>query len=232
MKTGTHHTVVVFDVLGTLVDQAGSLQRLVAAATGISGRAAATAVDAWLDHVARAERAIVERRRAFVRGHVLNAEAVTRLAADGLLPPGHHHELATAFQRLRPWPDTVTGLDRLAAAVTVLGLSNASRRDLTGLSAATGMRWHQLLSAEDADTVKPDPAVYELALSAVPAAAAPPFMAAAHAWDLRAAAAAGMRTAYVPRPAGDPPRPDDHFDLVADDLADLHAQLLALPENT
>jgi 2-haloacid dehalogenase len=54
-----------------------------------------------------------------------------------------------------------------------------------------------------------------------------PVMVAAHAWDLRAAADVGLRTAYVPRPGGDPPRDDDAFDLVAADLADLHAQLVA-----
>lgn len=151
--TGRARPAVVFDVLGTLVDQAGSLERQVS---------------------------------------------------------------------------RVAGLDRLATVVTVLGLSNASRRVLTGLSAASGMRWHQVLSAEDAGTCKPDPAIYELAVDTVPAGANPPFMAAAHAWDLRAAAAAGMRTAYVSRPDGDPPAPDDAFDLHATGLDDLHAKLLAL----
>jgi 2-haloacid dehalogenase len=89
------------------------------------------------------------------------------------------------------------------------------------------MRWHQVLSAEDAGTYKPDPAIYELAMRSVPTSAGPPFMVAAHAWDLRAAAAIGMRTAYVPRPNGDPPRPDDEFDVVATSLTDLHARLVA-----
>jgi len=92
--------------------------------------------------------------------------------------------------------------------------------------------WHRALSAEDAQTYKPAPALYEAAVAA--AADAPPgggdtprpVMVAAHAWDLRAAARAGMRTAYVPRPGGDAPRDDDGFDLHARDLADLHARLL------
>lgn len=49
-------------------------------------------------------------------------------------------------------------------------------------------------------------------------------MVAAHAWDLRAAAATGMRTAYVPRPNGDPPADGDDFDLYAEDLVDLRAK--------
>lgn len=226
-RTGTARPIVVFDVLGTLVDQAGSLTNEVSAVGGIGGQAAAEVVRSWLGHVADQERAIVGHRRAFVPSHELDLEALGRLAGEGRLPRAGVAALAGASERLLPWPDTVAGLDLLAADVTVLGLSNASRRVLTGLSSSSRMRWHQVLSAEDAGTYKPDPAVYELAVNSVPPGAGPPFLAAAHAWDLRAAAAAGMRTAYVPRPDGDPPGPDDSFDLYAASLEDLHAQLLA-----
>jgi 2-haloacid dehalogenase len=56
-------------------------------------------------------------------------------------------------------------------------------------------------------------------------------MVAAHAGDLWAAAAEGLRTAYVHRPlewgsaaAGEKP-PDDAFDVLADDFVDLAARL-------
>lgn len=222
---------MVFDVLGTLVDQAGSLERQVSRVVGLDGEVAAEVVRGWLGHVAAQERAIVERRRPFTPSHELDLEALRWLTDQGLLPAGSAAGLAEASQLLQPWPDTVAGLDRLAADATVLGLSNAGRRVLTGLSAATGMRWHQVLSAEDAGTYKPDPAIYQLAVDTVPAGANPPFMAAAHAWDLRAAAEAGMRTAYVPRPDGDPPAPDDTFDLHTTGLDDLRTKLLALTED-
>jgi 2-haloacid dehalogenase len=221
----TARPTVVFDVLGTLVDQAGSLRRRVAEATGSDDGAAADVVARWLDHVADQERAIVERRRPFAPSHVLDREALDALTRQGLLSPDAADALADAGERLEPWPDTVDGLDRLSADVTVLGLSNASRRALAGLSAGAGLRWHQVLSAEDAGTYKPGREVYELALRSVPATSGPPFLVAAHAWDLRGAAAAGLRTAYVPRPDGDAPGQDDTFDLYAADLKDLHAQL-------
>ena len=50
-------------------------------------------------------------------------------------------------------------------------------------------------------------------------------MVAAHAWDLRGAAAVGLRTAYVARPVGDPPSTEDRFDLHARGLDDLADQL-------
>lgn len=68
-----------------------------------------------------------------------------------------------------------------------------------------------------------------LALSATPVDAAPPYIwSRAHSWDLRAAAKAGLRTTYVPRPGGDPPAADDTFELYADDLVQWHAMLRVL----
>lgn len=229
---GTNSLAVVFDVLGTLVDHAGSLAQRVSAVAGIESGAAANVVRQWIDHVSAQEREIIDGRRAFAPSHELDADALTWLAGEGLLPPGSVAGLADASEWLRPWPDTVDGLDLLAADVMVLGLSNASRRVLAGLSGRSGLRWHQVLSGEDAGTYKPDPGIYELAMASVPAGSDPPFKVAAHAWDLRAAAAAGMRTAYVPRPDGDPPGPDDTFDLHATSIRDLHAQLLTLAKNT
>ncbi|WP_020017152.1 haloacid dehalogenase type II [Promicromonospora sukumoe] len=228
----TARPTVVFDVLGTLVDQAGSLRRRVAEATGSDDGVAADVVTRWLGHLAEQERAVVEQRRPFAPSHVLDREALDALAREGVMTADAVGALADAGERLEPWPDTVDGLDRLSADVTVIGLSNASRRSLAGLSASAGLRWHQVLSAEDAGTYKPARELYELALRSVPTTSGPTFMVAAHAWDLRGAAAAGLRTAYVPRPDGDAPGPDDTFDLYATDLEDLHAQLLALPEDT
>ncbi|MBO0609101.1 haloacid dehalogenase type II [Myceligenerans salitolerans] len=218
---------VVFDVLGTLVDQAGSLRDEVSEAAGLDAVEADPVVEAWLGHVARQQQAIVEGDRPFVPGHALDREALEWLADGGLLPAGAVGRLASASERLRPWPDAVAGLDLLSRDMTVIGLSNADRRTLAGLSGNRGLRWHQVLSAQDAGTYKPAAAVYATAVAAAPSDAGTPVMVAAHAWDLRAAAAAGMGTAYVPRPGGDAPRPGDSFDLRADDLQDLHRLLTA-----
>lgn len=226
----TARPTVVFDVLGTLVDQTGSMERHVTATAGIDGAAAAEVARRWLGHVAEQERAIVEGRRAFVPSHELDGEALSMLVREDLLLPEAAARLTDAAEHVQPWPDTVAGLDLLAADVTVLGLSNASRQVLAGISTNAGLRWHQVLSSEDARTYKPDPAIYELAKASTPGGSDTPYLVAAHAWDLRAAAAAGMRTAYVPRSDGDPPGPGDTFDLQATSLLDLHAQLLDLIE--
>lgn len=228
---GTARPTLVFDVLGTLVDQTGSMERRVTAAAGIDSGVAAEVARRWLGHVAEQERAIVEGRRAFVPSHELDGEALSLLVREDLLLPDAAARLTDASEWLEPWPDSVTGLELLAADFTVLGVSNASRRVLAGISTNAGLRWHQVLSSEDARTYKPDQAIYALANDSAPTGSGTPFMVAAHAWDLRAAAKAGMRTAYVPRSDGDPPGPDDAFDLRATTLLDLRAQLLDLAES-
>ncbi|MGI5188192.1 haloacid dehalogenase type II [Promicromonospora sp. CA-289599] len=228
---GTTRPTLVFDVLGTLVDQTGSMERRVTAVAGIDSGAAAEVARRWLGHVAEQERSIVEGRRAFVPSHELDGEALGALVREDLLRPDAAARLADASEWLQPWPDSVAGLDLLAADFSVLGVSNASRRVLAGISTKAGMRWHQVLSSQDARTYKPDPAIYALAIDSAPTGSGTPVMVAAHAWDLRAAAKAGMRTAYVPRPDGDPPGPDDTFDLRATNLLDLHGQLLDLAEH-
>ncbi|MFI2294531.1 HAD-IA family hydrolase [Isoptericola sp. NPDC019571] len=224
--------VLVFDVLGTLVDQAGSLEAAVQGA-GLDAGTARGVVTTWLGRVADRERDAVAGRRGFAPSGVLDREVLAGLAAEGALPASAVDRLATAAERLRPWPDSVAGVAALARDFTVLGLSNADRRTLAALRGDAGLAWHEVLSAEDVGTYKPDPALYVAAVAAATggatgeASAGPPVMVAAHAWDLRAAAAVGMRTAYVPRPQGDAPRDDDAFDLHAADLADLHGRLLA-----
>lgn len=222
---GAERPVLVFDVLGTLVDQSGSLAAHLSATAGLDSVEAASVAHTWLGYVAAEEREIVAGRRSFAASHVLDREAVDRLVDDGSVPRESAEVLSRASEHLTPWPDSLDGLEALSRFSTVVGLSNASRRVLAAVSGNAGMRWHQVLSAEDARTYKPDRALYEVALAASPASADPPIMVAAHAWDLRAAASTGMRTAYVPRPNGDAPLPNDDFDYAATSLEDLCAQL-------
>lgn len=218
--------LIVFDVLGTLVDQAGSMRRQVRAATGWNATDSDKLVTKWLDEVAMREREIIAGDAPFSPSHDLDAAVLAHLVAEGTLPAELSAPLANASRHLEPWPDSVEGLARLAEDMTVVGLSNASHRVLIDVIEGSGMSWHRTLSAEDARTYKPAPEIYQLALAAAPAGTKP-YLVAAHAWDLRAAASVGMRTAYVPRPGGDAPTDDDAFDVYADDLAHLHALLRA-----
>lgn len=218
---------VVFDVLGTLVDEPAGIRAAIAAAAPSHDEAAVEELlGVWQAHIAREQERIVAGQRVFAPSEVLDAEAAALVAQHaGTADPATVAALATAGHRVPPWPDTHSGLARLAERYPLIGLSNASHSALLRLNAHAGLRWHQALSAQAASTYKPAAAVYRLA---VDVAACPPerlLMVAAHAWDLRGARAVGLRTAYVARPVGDPPTAGDGFDLHAQGLDDLAEQL-------
>ncbi|MDA2814418.1 haloacid dehalogenase type II [Nocardiopsis sp. RSe5-2] len=220
---------LVFDVLGTLVDEpAGIRSGIRAFAPALDDVAVERLLALWQDHVAHEQAAIGDGERPYRDSAALDREAARRVA-DAAGPDGTAsaavEALAASARRLPPWPDTTDGLARLAERFPLVGLSNASRAALLELDAHAGLRWHLAVSAEDARAYKPSPEVYRLA---VEASGRPPerlLMVAAHAWDLRGAQRVGMRTAYVRRPVGDPPASSDRFDLYADGLADLAEQL-------
>ncbi|MFF0746937.1 haloacid dehalogenase type II [Streptomyces sp. NPDC004111] len=218
---------LVFDVLGTLVDEpAGIRAGIREFAPSLDGPEVERLLSLWQRHVDREQRRVLDGARPYLTTEELDREAA-RLVADaaGAGDAAAVEALALSARRLPPWPDTVAGLARLAEHFPLIGLSNAGRTALLEINAHAGLRWHQALSAEDARTYKPDPAVYQLAVTA---SGRPPerlLMVAAHAWDLRGAQRLGLRTAYVARPVGDPPAPSDTFDLHATGLADLARRL-------
>jgi 2-haloacid dehalogenase len=136
-----------------------------------------------------------------------------------------------AWHRLIPWSDTVAGLNRLKTKYVITTLSNGNVSLLTNMAKNAGLPWDAVLSAELAKHYKPDPQAY---LTAADLLSLPPeqvMMVAAHPGDLRAAARAGLRTAYVIRPLERGPgrpvnrNPDGEFDYTAEDFIDLARQL-------
>jgi 2-haloacid dehalogenase len=222
--------MIVFDVLGTMVDEPGGIRRAVRAALpGVAAPGAEELGGLWSRYADEQRQEMIAGRRPYASSTVIGLEAATRVAARaGVSDKETVQELAARAQRLEPWPDSVAALDRLASRFPVVGLSNASHAALTRISAHAGLRWHQVLSAQDAHSHKPHPDVYRLAIAN---AGCPPerlLMVAAHAWDLRGAQALGMRTAYVERPAGDAPGSGDSFDLTVKDLYALAITLNAI----
>jgi 2-haloacid dehalogenase len=94
-----------------------------------------------------------------------------------------------------------------------------------------GLPWDTVLGAEIARAYKPQPAVYLASASALGLVPAEVMMVAAHNGDLAAARAAGLKTAFVPRPSEYGPgqtsdlNPDSDWDAMASDLNDLARKL-------
>lgn len=219
--------VVVFDVLGTLVDEPAGLRSAIRAAVPTADPPTVDALTArWQQYVAEQQSEIAAGGRSFFDSAVLDAEAAelvlqeaARLgAATDPVAAGH---LATASERLPPWPDSVAELERIARRVPILALSNATPATLLRLAANTGLRWHEAVSADAATGYKPAPALYRRAIEIAHRPAARILMVAAHAWDLRAAQSCAMSTCFVARPVGDPPNASDRFGAIVEGLSAL-----------
>jgi len=219
---------IVFDILGTMVDEPSGIRRgLRTILPDLDDAGTSELLEAWGRYVEEQQHQVLADRRPYAASTVIDLEVAARVAADaGISDPDAVRELAASAQRLDPWRDSVQALDRIASRFPVVGLSNASHSALTRISAHAGLRWHQVLSAEDAHSYKPHPDVYRLAITNAGCSPDRLLMVAAHAWDLRGAQAVGMRTAYVERPVGDPPSATDSFDLYATSLDDLASTLL------
>lgn len=72
-------------------------------------------------------------------------------------------EINSVWQRLKPWPDVIPRLRRLKQKYILATLSNADLADIVKLAKQSDLPWDLILTSELAQTVKPDPRVYQLA---------------------------------------------------------------------
>ena len=228
---------LAFDVFGTVVDWRSSIAAegaRVGAEKGMEGIDWVAFADSWREGYTPS----MDRVRL---GKIpwTNIDGLHRMILDDLLEElgieglteEEKDKLSRAWHRLTPWPDTVAGLTRLRQRFTIAPLSNGNFALLTNMAKNAGLPWDCILSAELARHYKPDPVVYSTAAELLGLPPAHVMMVAAHAFDLKAAQAVGMRAAYVHRPLefgpDHPPEDvaDEAFDVFADDFEDLADKL-------
>ena len=147
-----------------------------------------------------------------------------------LLPDRIEH-LNRVWHRLDPWPDTLAGLHRLRSRYTLCTLSNGNLGLLANMAKRAALPWDLILSAEVFRHYKPDPQTYLGVADIFGVSPGQVMLVAAHKEDLHAAAACGLRTAFVTRPMefGPTRQPDisrePAFDHHATDFLDLADQL-------
>jgi 2-haloacid dehalogenase len=220
---------LIFDVFGTCVDWRTSVAREVAAVLpGVDATAFATA---WRAEYDPAMARIRGGGRSYVPLDDLHLENLHRVAADfGVTAPD---SLNAAWERLDPWPDVVTGLTALKQAHIIAPCSNGSIALMTRLAKYAHLPWDCVLGAEIARDYKPKPAVYRATCAALRLPPAEVMMVAAHNNDLAAARAAGLATAFVPRPTEHGPEQtrdvvaESDWDILAEDFRDLARRLVA-----
>jgi 2-haloacid dehalogenase len=196
---------LLFDVFGTVVDWRGSIIAELTRFGADKGIAAdwAAFTDDWRGLYQPSMEEVRSGRRLWTILDVLHRESLDQLLAKyeiaGLSEAEKEH-LNRAWHRLKPWPDVVEGLQRLKARYIIGTLSNGNVGLLTRLSKNAGLPWDVILGAETARAYKPLPQAYLASAALLNLEPAQVMLVAAHNGDLAAASAAGLGTAFVPRP--------------------------------
>lgn len=215
---------LVFDVFGTLVDWRSSIARETRetlAPHGISIDWEGFA-DAWRDQYQPAMEEVRSGRIPFSKLDVLhrrNLDVVMQAFGLDRVDEATRGQLNLAWHRLDAWPDVAAGLARLRAKFRIAPCSNGNISLMVDLARRNAFPWDAILGAELARDYKPKPAVYLSAAAAFDCEPAQTMMVAAHSSDLDAAAAAGLRTAFIARPDEHGPGRGEQRASVAVDLS-------------
>jgi 2-haloacid dehalogenase len=199
--------VIACDVFGTVVDwYTGVAEQVdaVAAEVGLALDGAGFAL-AWRGRYAPSLAGVLDGRREWAYLDTLHRESLDvlldELGVADAVDEDTRRRLVHAWHRLPAWPDAVEGLGRLRRRFVTATLSNGGFALLTDLVKSAGLPFDAIVSTELFRTYKPDPRAYLAAADLFDVEPAAMMLAAAHPTDLAAASAAGLRTAYVDRPA-------------------------------
>ncbi|MBV8211284.1 MAG: haloacid dehalogenase type II [Burkholderiaceae bacterium] len=198
---------LLFDVFGTLVDWRGSIAREareLLSPRGICVDWEAFA-DAWRGEYQPSMEQVRSGRIPFSKLddlHRRNLDIVLERLALGTnrVDEATRTELNLAWHRLDAWPDVAPGLALLRKRFRLAPCSNGNISLIADLARRNGFVWDAILGAEFARDYKPKPVVYLSSAAAFDCKPEQAMMVAAHSSDLAAAAAAGLRTAFVARP--------------------------------
>ena len=220
---------LVFDVFGTVVDWRGSL------IDEISQMAKQKKVDidpeSFVDEWKSCYRPGMDRVN---RGEDpwTNVDVIYRRKLDQMLDDRGHRSISDeqrthlnlAWTRLKPWPDSVSGLRRLKSKFVLSTLSNGNFIWLVEMAKFAGLPWDCVLTAENARRYKPAAEVYQLANELFGGDPSRIMLVAAHNYDLSQARRHGMQTAFIARPTEYGPgqttdlEAEDDWNIVADDM--------------
>lgn len=215
---------LVFDVLGSLLDEDAGRRRAVERALDAPAEQVEHFVQAWSTGFEQLLAPIAAGEQPYRNSEDLHAQAALDAARDIdiAMSSDAAHELARFGRSLEPFDDVPSALEALARVHPLVALTNATSAQAFAMSRHAGLRWTTLLSGEVVRAYKPNPRMYEYAVRALEIDPRASIFVAAHPWDLDAAAEHGFRTAYLDRSgSGESAR----YDFAAADLAALVPQL-------
>lgn len=236
MDSSSSLKALVFDVQGTATDFRGTLvdeaQRISRARAGDFDWG--VFVDEWRALYRPALDDVLSGASSWRSVDSIYREALDKLLEKkgmDFLSEEERRELNFGWQKIRPWPDVVQGLEKLKRKFKIATLSNADVSAVINISKFGRLPWDAIFAAEMAQTFKPDPRTYRVALQFLGLKADEVMMVACHKYDLFAARQLGMRTGFIARPLEFGPQVkidttfDDAFDINATDFIDLATQL-------
>jgi len=232
---------LTYDVFGTVVDWRGGIARdaetLLGGGKGLSLDWNAFAI-AFKERskMAGSPAEAAARGARSIRADDLNRDNLRETLAEFGVPPqtltgDEFAWLAKAWHRLDPWPDSVPGMTRLRRRYILAAVSSGNVALLVAMARRGGLPWDAILSAEVTGYYKPRPEAYLTAVRMLGLEPDECLMVASHNDDLRAAAACGLRTAFIRRPAEDAEdRIDDAqaapgVDIAVEDMVELAERL-------
>jgi 2-haloacid dehalogenase len=228
MFDSTRIKALTFDVFGTVVDWRESIIRegkALARAKGLDVDWAKFA-DAWRGLYQPAMNRVRRGEVEWTKLDDLHRMSLVQLLGDFRitgLTEAEVDDFNRAWHRLDPWPDAVPGLSRLKRRFILATLSNGNVALMVNMAKRAGLPWDAILGAEVARAYKPQPAAYLRSVEALGLRPEDVAMVAAHNADLAAAAACGLKTAFVLRPTEDT-EPTADWDIVAPDFLELASQ--------
>lgn len=235
---GSEIKALTFDVFGTVVDWRNSIAAEAETLLAREGHAVdgQTFALAWRARYQPSMEEVRAGRRPFVKLDILHRENLLDVLEEfgvAAVSAPLIDTLNRAWHRLSPWPDVVDGLVKLKQQHIIAPLSNGNVALMVNLAKHSNLPWDVILGAEVANAYKPDPEAYRRAAALLDLDPGECLMVAAHNSDLVAAAATGMKTAFVPRvdeygPGQTTDLAAEHdFDIVAADFVDLAEKLKA-----
>jgi len=232
------YKALLFDVQGTLTDFRTTL--LDHGRTVLGRKAAAldwpSMVDEWRTayRTAVAELSGARQWRSVRSIYAVGlADIVRRRGLEDVVTAEEIALLTDGWEQLRPWPDAVAGLRRLRLSHLVAALSNADLSAVLSTSRRCGFDWDAVFSAQQFRAFKPHDSTYLEAAGLLGVDPAQILMVASHRYDLDAAAALGLGTAFVYRPneygpGGNADRASaGDYDVVVESIEELAAALNA-----
>lgn len=221
---------IFFDVFGTVIDWRKGLAHGFERAFAKSGREISShaLADAWYrTYRARVRDPLTQDAR---RGDEVASASLQDVLAteklDRVLGDKDTTQLASSWQRLPPWPDSVPGLRALRREYVIAPCTDIPTSTVTWLAKHAGLPWDLVLGT---DLVGDDRrgGLLAGATRAIGLAPGEVMYASSHNADLAVARSAGLKTAFFARPKEfgvEQTRdlaPEDSWEVVAFDLLDL-----------